>query len=206
MAMLLLTTSFLVNKIEAQKYNKTNISTCFYAIVADDEFGLKLDKATEDSIYNRVIKIFADSAGLHLKPMDFLKGKVAYDFYDHPLVRGKKAAKSGATPNYFRICIYFSKAGIQTSSGGSVSVGGISKGNKTTHTKVKVKLEITIFDENGKEVIDDSYTAKSQNEIIIKEDIFKIGLLTSTAYQPNDSETFRGLLDICTINMAKKIK
>ena len=196
----------MLNITYGQKYNKDNIALCYFTVMADEGLGLTVDKAMENSVYDRVTKILADTAGISLKPVDFLKGKVAYDFYDYPLVGGKKAAKSNLADNYLRICINIDRTGIQSTSENSSTISGVTVGSSKIKVKVRVKMNIEVFDKTGTAIIDETYVSKSKNEIEFESKDIKVGNFSSSTYKHNDESTFQGLLDICSVSLANKLK
>lgn len=199
----------LIMNSKAEKFNKNDVALCFYLVNVDESFGVPYNKAFWDSIYVRVSKTLQDSAGIVIKPVDFLKEDIPYSHTGYPVARGKKAAKSNKVENYLRLNVDIGPAGIQSTTSSSTTVGGtVSGGKKSMTTKVKVQVKITIFDKTGEEIIDIKDKAVSKNEILVESESFSVASFSMTTFKDNqmNAETFQRLLNEAAQKVSRQLK
>jgi hypothetical protein len=161
-----------------------------------------------DSIYNAINKILKDSADVNLNPIDYLKDKIPYMF-GYPVGTVRKAAKSKMSHNFAKIIVDIQPAGMfSTSSSTSLKVAGIGNEKKKIKARVKVSINLEIYNDNGDKVKGVEAKVSSKNKIEIDTKSLEIGSFSIMNLDKNDDnfDSFQDLITAAAIKLVKELR
>ena len=192
--------------VKAQSFDKRDIALCYYNVNIDNSLGVIPNKAIADSIYKGMNAVLTESAGIQLKNVDFLKDKVTY-LLGYPIGRAKIAAKSKMCHNYVKIQVKITPDGSFTTNESPLNVFVVGKENKKVNARIKVDIQMIIYDENGKKVKEAEAKAVSNEKITIDSESFLIGNFSFINKKQNKAnfETFQNILYEAAIKLASSL-
>jgi len=200
-------TCLLAYNAKAQEISKNNIAFYRYNVMIEDMFNITLDKPMLDSMYKFTTTVFSKVSGVNFKSADYLKGKVAYDYYGYPLGSIKKAVKSNMADNYAKITINLKHSGIITTKESETTFLDVSQGKGKTITKVKVVIDLVIYNSKGEEIKKLKSESVSKDKITVEYKTLAIGNFSIISSNENQSveNTFTFLFYDALEKLAKEL-
>ena len=197
--------SSLVISLQAQSFDKKNVAVCSFNVNINPNLGITPNREIADHIYRGVNAVLLDSAGIQLKNIDFLKDKITY-FLGYPVGNAKNAAKSKLCSNYVKIVVDVSPDGIFSTNNSSFSVSGVGKEKKKVNARIKVAINLIIYDEKGEKLKEINAKSISKEKIVVDSESLSIGDFSFVEKKKNGKnfETFQEILFQAAIELAKK--